>query len=146
MRARSRCRDLWNPCLTVVRRSIFSRMPYGRKKNPKKQAAGAMGGRAKAQAGHVPPTDPPVVGSRVRVHWPAEHKWYRGSVATTQKQDGRLIFHVVYDDGDEGWVAAFGEDQWAFADAAAAAAAAALSHGSYDRACKLRLDTGALRL
>ena len=72
---------------------------------------------------HVPPVNPPVVGSRVRVYWPAEDAWFRGTAAETILQDGALIFRVAYDDGDEAWVAAFGDDKWAFADAAAAAAA-----------------------
>ena len=45
----------------------------------------------------------PTVGARIRVHWPAERKWYKGNIDRILTQDGGRIFHVAYDDGDDEW-------------------------------------------
>ena len=60
------------------------------------------------------------MGSRVRVFRLAECKWFHGSVDATGVQDGLPIFHVIYNDGKDGWVSAFGKDTWQFVDAASA--------------------------
>ena len=45
----------------------------------------------------------PTVGTRLRVYWVGERKWYRGVVAKCTTEADKKIHHIVYDDGDSKW-------------------------------------------
>jgi hypothetical protein len=70
------------------------------------------------------------LGARVRVHWPAEHQWFEGVVQRINVQDGRSIFNVAYDDGDDQWHAA--SQEWSLVTPAVPAARA-VRHDEHGR-------------
>ena len=76
------------------------------------------------------PVSPPPLGARVRVHWPAEHQWFEGVVQRINVQDGRSIFNVAYDDGDDQWHAA--SQEWSLV-IPAVPAARAVRHDEHGR-------------
>ena len=45
----------------------------------------------------------PAEGTRLRVWWPTEQRWFEGVVRATRPQDGRIISRVDYDDGETRW-------------------------------------------
>ena len=45
----------------------------------------------------------PAMGSRLRVNWPQERRFYAGTVGQTALHDGRAATLVYYDDGDVVW-------------------------------------------
>jgi len=50
-----------------------------------------------------PAIDDVQVGSRLSVYWPLEHRYYDGVVDRKKKTGGDEV-HVIYTDGDKGWV------------------------------------------
>ena len=45
----------------------------------------------------------PVPGSRLRVYWVGEKRWFKGVVTKESTEDGHKIHHIRYDDGDTKW-------------------------------------------
>ena len=43
------------------------------------------------------------LGSRVKVFWTGERRWFFGVVDQTRREDGKRIHHVTYEDGDKKW-------------------------------------------
>ena len=42
-------------------------------------------------------------GTRLRVYWTGEKRWYRGVITSSRVEEGRRIFQIAYDDGDLKW-------------------------------------------
>ena len=68
-------------------------------------------------------------GSRLRVYWTGEKRWFKGVITAVNREEGRRIFQITYDDGDvkwhdlaeEFWLRLGGEKKAAATGAAAAA-------------------------
>ena len=44
------------------------------------------------------------VGSRVKLFWPGDERWYHGKIDGVRRvYTGGLELHVTYDDGDDHW-------------------------------------------
>ena len=43
------------------------------------------------------------LGSRVKVFWTGERRWFFGVVDQSRREDGKRIHHVTYEDGDKKW-------------------------------------------
>ena len=42
-------------------------------------------------------------GSRLRVYWTGEKRWFKGVITAVNREEGRRIFQITYDDGDVKW-------------------------------------------
>ena len=51
----------------------------------------------------APPNIGPSKGSRCRVYWTGERRWFKGTVGRSTSEGGKLIHMVTYDDGDVKW-------------------------------------------
>ena len=47
--------------------------------------------------------DDVVKGSRLRVYWTGEKRWFKGVITAVNREEGRRIFQITYDDGDVKW-------------------------------------------
>ena len=60
-------------------------------------------GPARQESLHTHTAMDPDKGAKIRVFWTGEKRWYRGSVDGARKESGKVIHHVVYEDGDRKW-------------------------------------------
>ena len=54
-------------------------------------------------------------GTRLRVYWTGERRWYKGVVTASRVEESRRIHHIKYDDGDSKWHD-LGEEIWLLLD------------------------------
>lgn len=60
------------------------------------------------RGGKADASNPPLVGDRIKVFWPEEKEWFKGSV-TRVNAGGKC--HINYDDGDTEWIQ-LAEQKW----------------------------------
>ena len=82
---------------------IWELVPDARVQPKPAAPSASSGSRSTAQNAGTVDASAPTLGSRIKVLWSVEKRWFKGVVQRTRIEHGRQIYFVVYDDGDEKW-------------------------------------------